>query len=249
MASDPTKLFSNYNTPWTAYRDISGQQQDYLRCFEKHAADLDLQDTLTCLSIGAGCGESDAFLISQQMPRLLRYIAVEPDKGNVQELVPRILEALPRGANAELYCASFDDAIDHIQGPVDVVLLFEVIYYISDYSALVKRLKRLLKTGSKIIVSMCNGDLYEPAGIQHLKTWSDLADVQVNMRDLYPSLKLKEITFHSDMHVSKVNVPSLQVLACTMDVDEDDVTAFKRAVKTNENGMLKYQVDMNIFTV
>ncbi|ELU00162.1 hypothetical protein CAPTEDRAFT_191471 [Capitella teleta] len=249
MASDPTKVFSNYNAPWTAYREITGQGQYYLRCFEKHAADLDLRDTLTCLSIGAGCGESDAFLISQQMPRLQRYIAVEPDKSNVKDLVPRILEVMPKGANAELYYSSIDDAIDHIQGPVDVVLLFEVIYYILDYSDLFKRLKRLLKTGSKIIVSMCQDDLYKPVGIQHLKTWSGMADVQVIMRDLYPCQKLKEITFDSEYHMSKVNVSSLQVIACTTNVDEDDVTTFKRVVKTNENGMLEYKIDIDIITV
>ncbi|ELT96115.1 hypothetical protein CAPTEDRAFT_208756 [Capitella teleta] len=193
MASHPTQVFSNYNAPWTKFRDISNEKQTFLQCFEKHAADLDLQDTLTCFSIGAGCGESDAFLISQQMPRLLRYIAVEPDRGNVQELVPRILEAMPTEGNAEFYCASIDDAIEHIQGPVDVVLLFEVMYYIADYSALFKRLQRLLTTGSKIIVSMVNeADIFKPVGIQHLKYGSDIANVQVIMRDLYPCLKLKE---------------------------------------------------------
>ncbi|ELU14783.1 hypothetical protein CAPTEDRAFT_210009 [Capitella teleta] len=97
MASHPTQMFSNYNAPWTKFRDISNEKQTFLQCFEKHAADLDLQDTLTCLSIGAGCGESDAFLISQQMPRLLRYIAVEPDRGNVQEL--ECLQLKDRGLN------------------------------------------------------------------------------------------------------------------------------------------------------
>ncbi|ELT94878.1 hypothetical protein CAPTEDRAFT_205382 [Capitella teleta] len=233
MASHPTQVFSNYNAPWTKFRDISNEKQSFLQCFEKHAADLDLQDTLTCLSIGAGCGESDAFLISQQMPRLLRYIAVEPDKGNVQELVPRILEAMPTGGNAEFYCASINDAIDNIQGPVDVVLLFEVMYYIADYSALFKRLKRLLTTGSKIIVSLVAGDIFMPVGIQHLKTWSDMADVQIIMRDLYPCPKFKEVTFNNQIDVSKVNVSSLKVIAASTNVDEHDVTAFKREVLIN----------------
>ncbi|ELT94877.1 hypothetical protein CAPTEDRAFT_205381 [Capitella teleta] len=229
--------------------NISNEKQTFLQCFEKHAADLDLQDTFTCLSIGAGCGESDAFLISQQMPRLLRYIAVEPDRGNVQELVPRILEAMPTGGNAEFYCASIDDAIDHIQGPVDVVLLFEVMYYIADYSALFKRLKRLLTTGSKIIVSLTKGDscVYRALSNLQMKSWSDMADIQIIMRNLYPCLKLKEVTFDSGFDVSRVNVSSFKVIAASTNVDEDDVTAFKREIETNKNKMAQYQIDIDIF--
>ncbi|ELU00763.1 hypothetical protein CAPTEDRAFT_202159 [Capitella teleta] len=242
-------MFSDYNTPWSEYRAITNEKSNFLRCLQDHTADLALQNTRTCLSIGPGCGESDAFIVSNLMPQLQRYIAVEPDKGNTKELLPRVLEALPVEGRMELYYSCIEDAIGRVHWPVDVVLLLEVLYYIKDYEALFERLKRLLKPGSKIVASLLgsDNDLCKAVEASGLKKWNDMCKVEELIKSLYPDAMSTYITIPCSTDIKEFTVGSFSILTANADVGEDDLVEFKKLFTGST--IVEYELDIGIFEI
>ncbi|ELT93173.1 hypothetical protein CAPTEDRAFT_201393 [Capitella teleta] len=241
-------MFSDYNTPWSEARQIIDEKHKFIRCFADHAAVFDLQTAQSCLSIGAGCGESDAFIVSKLMPQLQRYIAVEPDKENIKELVPRVLDALQGRRCLELYHSRIEDAIDRIEGPVDVVLLLEVLYYIKDYETLLQRLKRLLKPGSKIVVSLLRSDSDVVRAVETLglKTWQDVQQVEALVKILYPNMKASYVSFICTTDVRDTTIGAFSILTANADVGEEKLAKFKELF---ESPITDYGIEIAIFEI
>ena len=211
---------------------------------------LVFHDAVSCLSVGPGGGELDALLIANLMPKLERYVAIEPDTGNIKELVPRLIDALGDRKNFELHGGVVEDVLDNVQGHFDVVLFIHVLYYIKDFKSLVERLKRLLRPGSKVLVALTKrSDLFtslmKECGV---KLWEGMEKSEQALKIHYPDMDIQcPITFGGTFNVKLMNVEALQIATGCFDVEE--LAVFKQRAELRGIESFEYDVEIGMFTI
>ena len=130
--------FADFGDCWTEFRRVSSQQEAFVNFIGKHGSELNLSKATSCLSIGAGAGEVDAYLIRTTMPSLKTYHGVEMDPANFRELETTMKAVSDRGVDTFLHETRAEDW-EGAQEKVDVILLFEVWYFFENPKDFLKK--------------------------------------------------------------------------------------------------------------
>ena len=106
----------------------------------------------SCLSVGAGHGEVDSFLIRKLMPSLRTYHAVEPDPENMHTLHENIGKVAHARADLSTYFYTEDaNTWDGIGQQADVILCLCMLSHIKDIKDFLRKCQSWLNPGGTFV--------------------------------------------------------------------------------------------------
>jgi hypothetical protein len=132
-----------YKDTLAAYRNRTNEHEEFLTALDKNKSEIQqyLAGAESCVMVGAGMGDRDIEFIIHVMPKLRSLIAIEPDADMAAELRQQTKTRLQH-VKTTIYQEKFQNW-KGVDKKVDVVVLFHVLYYLSesDRCLLVRKLR------------------------------------------------------------------------------------------------------------
>jgi len=119
----------NYCESYLEYRRRTNYPEVFAATMSKIRGAVNLDSVRCCVTVGPGDGLYEVEFIRQLVPNVEKLVAVERDRELAQHLRSRLAKSLP-AVDARLFETDFHrwDGPEH---PVDLVLMFDMMYYIS----------------------------------------------------------------------------------------------------------------------
>ena len=143
---------ASYRAGFDEFQKRSRHEESFHQFVRNHVEELDLSSVTSCICIGAGEGDVEAFMINTAMPNLRDFYAVEPNRKSFKILHENIGSITPVSCNevsTHFYLQSFEDWKGPPE-PVDLVMLSHVLYYLDDTVEVFKKCSSWLKDGGKL---------------------------------------------------------------------------------------------------
>jgi len=90
---------------------------------------LPLSDVRSCVAVGCGYARQEVLFVHHCMPNISEFTAIEPDPLCATELRMKLPKQLP--STKSVVCEETVQSWHGVDHPVDVVLLFHFLYYLS----------------------------------------------------------------------------------------------------------------------
>jgi len=119
----------SYLKSYSAFYDRESYQEMFANALSKIFTDVKLGGVRSCLAIGAGDGWCEIEFIKHSGANISKFIGIEPDHDSAEHLRTSLRSSLP-GVESQV----LESKIQNWEGPgepVDLVMMFQVLYYIS----------------------------------------------------------------------------------------------------------------------
>ena len=197
------------------------------------AIEGNLKAATSCLSIGAGLGDVDSFIIQKFMPALRSYHAVEPDAENMRTLHENIGKVAHARAGLSTYFYTDDaNTWEGLGQQVDVIICICVLYYMKDIKSFLKKCHSWLNPGGSLWLVVADLDvIFVPlAEIFELNRSSMVENPPRGVLSKLDFHQVAEYNFPTAFNLEDVNVDFLRILLFR-EPTEDEMNRFKQFVE------------------
>jgi len=125
------RMSENYFTMLEAFRNYGNFDEVFGDTVEnKVGPNVKLGSVRSCFSIGPGKGQYEIGFIKHCEANISKFLAIEPDHASAEHLRKSLVVSLP-GAESQV----FETKLENWKGlsdPVDLILMFHVLYFVPD---------------------------------------------------------------------------------------------------------------------
>ena len=214
---------------YQAFREKS-DKHEFFDFMVEQKDKLNLTSCRSCLSIGAGFGDTDIFTIKTLMPSLTSYIAVEKDSNLFVSLSERMNQfASTRTPPLQVTLHEMD--AEEWEGPaeaVDVIVLHHILHYMKDPVALLKRCRSWLAPGGTLWITSVRASNMAELMNKHFNIESTTAFSIVPVLEFVKMMDFKMVqtfAFQEEVNLSEVN-RSLVSFCLFREASEEDEKIF-----------------------
>ena len=233
---------SSYKVWWDEFRRQSNQQDKLISFIKQNVGKLGLSEAVSCISIGAGCGELDAALINIAMPKIKYYYGVEPHSDMFQALQETMSHVVEEHS---LDAKFIMEGAEEWKGPerqVDVILLLHVIYHVGNIGGFLSHCKSWLNPNGLLVITSLDSEIPHPLVIKQINNGRN-PEAFENPKAIMKASGFQEIFYdriRNEVDFSEVN-SKIVSFYFNREASDEDVKHFKQLAEeiVGENNFME----------
>ena len=223
---------SSYKVWWDEFKSRSKQEDNFVTFIKQNVGKLGLAEAVSCISIGAGCGEIDAALINIAMPKMKYYYGVEPHLDMFQALQETMSHVVEEHSLEAKFIMEGAEEWRGPERPVDVILLLNVMYHVRNIKGFLSRCKSWLNPKGLLFITSVDGEIPHinlAKRIDHERN----AEAYENPKILMQASGFQEIFYdriRNEVDLSEVN-SEIASFFFNREASDEDIKHFRHVVE------------------